>query len=759
VTALSLSSAPDGLLHEQDAPQQDSYLAWYFAFFVISGSCGMVYEVIWIRLAMASFGVTTALASIVLSIFMGGLGLGSWVAGILTRKLIRSNPSRGLHVYCVVELLIGCSTFLVPIELRLGRNIMLRAGSFAAWQTWHYYALAGIWLVITLLPWCTLLGSTFPLLMSVIRKTCGSASERSFSFLYLANVRGALVGTFISAFVLVELLGFQGTLWLAAGFNATLALMAFAISFRIDAANQSGKEHSGQTINLYGLRRLVALALLFCTGLVSMGVEVVWMRQFTPFLGNFVYAFALILGTYLAATSWGARKYRKWVRSHHPNESSKLWSLVAVSTLIPIVGANPLLHLTTDATSGLRLISIMLFCCLTGFMTPLLVDACSGGEPDKAGVAYAFNILGCIIGPLIASFVLEPWMGERWSIFVLSLPLFGIAGLLAFRKSGVSGGISTEARSRTSFILAVIASLLLIYFSNDFETEFPVRQVRRDYAATVIATGEGFDRTLLVNGTGMTILTPITKYIAHLPLASMTRPPENGLVICFGMGTTFRSMLSWGIPTTAVDLIPSVPKFFSYYHSDAAQLLRSPLAKIVVDDGRRFLDGSSTMYDVIVIDPPPPVAAPGSSLLYSRQFYEVVKHHLRQDGIFQMWYLSGEGDAATTAAVTKSLMESFPNVRAFRSYDPQFGIHFLASMKPIPNLSSSVLASRMPARAAGDFVEWGPSRDATNEFDLVLKNEIRPQDLIGQSPHTPALSDNWPINEYFLLRRSIKAFQ
>ena len=49
-----------------------------------------------------------------------------------------------------------------------------------------------------------------------------------------------------------------------------------------------------------------------------------------------------------------------------------------------------------------------------------------------------------------------------------------------------------------------------------------------------------------MNGIGMTGLNPITKYMAHLPLASMSRPPQDGLVICFGMGTTFRSMLSLG---------------------------------------------------------------------------------------------------------------------------------------------------------------------------------------------------------------------
>ncbi len=67
-------------------------------------------------------------------------------------------------------------------------------------------------------------------------------------------------------------------------------------------------------------------------------------------------------------------------------------------------------------------------------------------------------------------------------------------------------------------------------------------------------------KQLLVNGYGMTWLTPITKMMAHLPLAFLDRSPQDALVICFGMGTTFRSLHSWGIPVTAVELVPSVPR-------------------------------------------------------------------------------------------------------------------------------------------------------------------------------------------------------
>jgi len=728
-----------------------SRLKWYFTFFVISGFCGLVYEVIWVRLAGANFGVTAALISIVLSIFMAGLGLGSWGAGILTRRFLKSNGTNALRLYCLAELLIGCSAVLVPMELKLGRQLMLHMGSLGAWQSSRYYFVAAIWMGITLMPWCTCLGSTFPLLMAVIRQNARFASERSFSYLYMANVVGAFLGTLASAFVLIELLGFQGTLYIAASLNVLIALMAFRLSFNLSSApfGVISRSKTEMHVDLYGIPRRTTLLLLFITGLVTMGTEVVWIRQFTPYLGNFVYAFALILSTYLLATYFGARDYRKWARSHNVNQSATTWTLLAVSVLIPLVGANPIISLPTGC-DGLRILSILLFCALTGFLTPLLVDSWSSGKADEAGVAYAFNILGCIVGPLVAGFWLEPWLGERWSTLALSLPLFLIAAFFSFRKSDEAQ--LAGSYPKTKFVAAVLVAILLFCFNDDYETRFPVREVRRDYAATVIATGKGFDRELLVNGTGMTFLTPITKYIAHLPLASLQHKPQKGLVICFGMGTSFRSMLSWGIQTTAVDLIPSVPQLFPYYHSDAPELVRSPLAKIVVDDGRRFLDGSDEKFDVIVVDPPPPVAAPGSSLLYSREFYAVIKRHLKPGGIFQNWYPTFGNDDPTTASVAKTLLQSFPYVRAFRSYDGHFGIHFLASMEPLPSTSAAELTARMPPAAVADFVEWGPEASAPKEFDLVIDKEISLENLIQQYPKIPVLSDNEPINEYFLLR-------
>ena len=91
------------------------------------------------------------------------------------------------------------------------------------------------------------------------------------------------------------------------------------------------------------------------------------------------------------------------------------------------------------------------------------------------------------------------------------------------------------------------------------------------------------------------------------------------------------------------------------------------------------------------------------------------------------------------------------DVRAFRSVEG-WGLHFIASMEPLPVPSGSVLATRLPPAAAADFVEWGPASTAEEQFNKILARERPVEGIIGKDPVVPALEDDQPINEYYLLR-------
>src|SRR5580700_3448811 len=204
-------------------------MIWFFIFFFISGSCSVLYELVWLRLSMAQFGVTSAMVSIVLSVFMAGLGLGSWASGAWIRRRNEKLGVSPLLLYAAIELLIGVSGILVPYELRLGHGVLERLGSTSSAE---YYLVSGIWVALTLIPWCTLMGATIPVAMLAIGRMFPRESSRSFSFLYMANVAGAVVGTGVPL-ILIELLGFRGTLRVGAACNILIAVLAVIVSKRV----------------------------------------------------------------------------------------------------------------------------------------------------------------------------------------------------------------------------------------------------------------------------------------------------------------------------------------------------------------------------------------------------------------------------------------------------------------------------------------------------------------------------------------------
>ena len=701
-------------------------MAWLFVFFFVSGFCSLLYELIWLRLAMADFGVTTAMVSTVLSMFMAGLGLGSWVGGKLARRWRGGFPP--LRLYALTELLIGLSAVAVPYGLTWGRDLLRGLGSSSSFA---YYLFSGVWVAVSLVPWCACMGATIPLAMLAIRSAFQRESPRSFSYLYLANVLGATTGA-ILPLLLIEIFGFHGTLRIGAALNFSLAAGALVVSLRGPLATRDVPAEAPRESRALRPSSRRVLVLLFGTGLCSMGLEVVWIRQFTPYLGTVVYAFSAILGLYLLPTFLGSQLYRRWSRVERP-VNELLWVVLGLTVLLPLLTSNPV-----------RMVGIAPFTGLLGFLTPMLVDRWSGGDPRRAGAAYAVNVVGCILGPLLAGFVLLPVMNERWVTLLFALPWFAV-GLLPQLSAGTSRAAPLLGRAALAAVAVAVVAL-----SRGYEDQFPRREVRRDNTATVIATGEGMNKRLFVNGVGITILTPITKMMAHLPLAFLDHPPQNALVICFGMGTSYRSLLSWNIPTTAVELVPSVPQLFGYYHSDGPELLRSPLSRVVIDDGRRYLERNTEQYDVITIDPPPPVEAAGSSLLYSEEFYAVVKERLRPGGIVQQW-LPG-GDAVLRASVARALTQSFSYVRSFGSV-AGWGTHYLASDRPIPDRSAAELAERMPASAHRDLLEWGPQDTAEKQFAVVLAREQPAESMRAEAPLAPALQDDRPINEYYALRR------
>lgn len=110
-------------------------------------------------------------------------------------------------------------------------------------------------------------------------------------------------------------------------------------------------------------------------------------------------------------------------------------------------------------------------------------------------------------------------------------------------------------------------------------------------------------------------------------------------------------------------------------------------------------------------------------------------------------------DPATRSTVAKTLQQSFPYVRVYGSLE-HWGNHFLASEQPIPDLTPQQLVARMPAAAVTDMMEWDLQSTPQQQFAAVLNTRTTLDQLIAEAPDLPPLTDDRPINEYYLLRRA-----
>jgi spermidine synthase len=538
------------------------------------------------------------------------------------------------------------------------------------------------------------------------------------------------------------------------GFFGNLAIAAVAALWGIRLRGASARPEDPPEVAqaeppVAEARRRGDLTILFVTGFCSMAMEVGWVRSFTPVLEHAVYAFAFLLAAYLLGHALGATAHAVTAARGASPAREILLAATLVAAGLPVLFADwewipfEAVHLAIGASIGA-------FSAALGWLTPMLVDEVSRGRPRQAGTAYAVNIAGCVLGPLVMGYVMLPLLGPRVALVTVCLPLAGL--LVPGRRE-----MPLKALALTGAAGILVAALA----GRSLEEGTPPapgekRSIYRDYTATTIASEVDGVKSLRVNGVRMTSLSPITKMMAHLPLALHGSPPQKVLVICLGMGTTFRSALSWNADVTAVELVPGVARAMKDFE-DTASAARTTRGHVVIDDGRRFLTRTTEKFDVIIIDPPPPPGQPASSLLYSVELYHLLEQHLNPDGIVMQWWGFPFMEPSTTDAMVRSVRESFPHVRFFRAIDDPAqqmgGFHFVCSLAPVPPMTAEEFLARMPVDARRDLQEWSVTRNPEREMEARIAQQVRLEFQWPQEPDAPLITDDRPYNEYFFVRR------
>lgn len=705
-----------------------SYLA--FACFFLSGAASVSYETIWLRQAMTYFGVITPVLSCVLSVFMAGLGIGTWLAGKLTRRL---SVRKTIYCYAFLELVIGIYALAIPALFRWGFDVLLHTGQG---QSAFYLFMSFLVITVILLPISTLIGCTFPLLMHFLRSF--RDERNNFGFLYFANLIGAVMGC-IFPLLTIEIVGFNQSILVTAVLNYFVAAMAF-LAAKLTTDWETKDPASAPVAPVAVEDRKIKSShaiLLFTFGLVTMGSEVMWIKALIPVVKTGVYSFAYVLCIYLLANAAGAKYYISQKGKGESKGQKRIITFLAASALLPVIGTSSMF-----LGALLSIISLVGVCFCLGFLTPKLIDDVADNNAYQASKAYFCNFIGCILGPILAAYFMFPYLGVKLTLIAFAVLLLIVCySLLNIGKKG---------------LIAFLILLVPAYGLEDLEMVIQKEGVLyRDNVGYIggatVANGQ---KMLLVNGLGMTKLATVTKVMSHLPLA-MHPNPKSALVICFGMGTTVRSLAAWPQleNITTVELSKGVTQTFSYFYKDAEKVIKDPRVHIVVDDGRRFLNYTDQKFDMVTIDPPPPVYASGSGLLYTDEFFKLIKTRMTEGGVVQKWIYIPEHSImyqVTASATVNAIKRNFKYVRIYNSME-DIGYHVIASDAPLPDLDADALVAKLPLTAQQDIMEWHPDQ-TIQQMAAHLVQVADTSKVISSAFDNIYMSDDMPYNEFAALR-------
>jgi spermidine synthase len=706
--------------------RRDSRFQLLLLCFFLSGLAGLVYETTWTREFAFVFGTSNLAVATVLAAYMAGLAAGAALAARLAQRV-----RRPVLVYGVLELGIGATALAVPLAIQGSRAlyVALLGGqeglpTAGGLPTALFYLACSF--LILLVP-TAMMGATLPLLARhAVRRE--EELGRRIGLLYAANTAGAVAGTLCAAFLLLPALGLRHTIWVAAAINGLVFLAAWALA---RSAGPAAAAPAVASVRRARGPEAWILPLIFGSGVISFGYEVLWTRLLEHVVGGSVYAFATMLASFLAGIALGSALASRLATTR--GRATLLFALaqllIGALSLAAFVGVSwiPELAATLQAGRGPRLLRDAASAMLTlfpaavaiGATFPLAVRIFARDEADAGPASarvYAANTLGSIIGAVGAGFFVVPalgYVGTLTACVAGNVLLAGAAALLlAPRRPALAiaslAGLVLLASIRPATPWSILRHSPLVG-SGDAEGELAYYGVGR--GATVLLLDRRGRWFLRTNGLPESSidppeswhnLSPLARWLGALPV--LARPSLRSLVVVgLGGGVAVET-----VPSTVerIHVIELEPEVVASNRAIGAQRWRDPLAdprvQLHVNDARNALLLTEGRFGAITSQPSHPWSA-GASHLYTREFFELVESRLDEGGVFVQWIGFGFVDDALFRSLLATLNAVFENVRVY-SPPPGGGALFLASDAP---LDVERNAARAIARAPEDFAELG----------------------------------------------------
>ncbi len=676
------------------------YLPLLLLLFAASGCSALIYEIVWYQMLQLAIGSTQVSLGVLLATFMGGLCLGS--IGLPRLRLAGKNP---LRIYAAIELGIGiCGTLVLFVFPFIDRAYVAAVG----------YGMPGMLLralmaVICLLPATVLMGASLPAIVRWVERTPKGVAW--WGLLYGGNTVGAVVGCLLAGFYLLRLYDVAIATYAAVAINFVVAAISYALASRVpmDAPVPESVEAGTAIAGDPPEAQWPVYATIALSGMCALGAEVVWTRLMGMMLGATVYVFSIILAVFLiglALGSAGGSWLLRWLKPRLALGWCQIlltlgiaWTAYAITRSLPywpaLLDTGPWRTLTLDLARCLYAILPPAILWGASFPFAFAAAAPSGKESGRlVGGVYAANTLGAIVGALVVSLALIPWIGtQQTQRFLVLLSWFSAAAVLApyaWRKRDQMLAVGLGAALAFAGLLAWQVHKTpgeLIAYGRRVATAMGNSNIlyttEGRNSSVAISIGQDGSLEVDVNGHVEATTEPfdmkLQRMVGHLP-ALLHPDPKSVLGIGFGAGVSAGTFTRYpGIQKiTVCEIEPAIPPTTTkYFGKENYRVMLDPRTHIVYDDARHFVRTTTEKFDIIASDPLD-VFVKGTAALYSKEYFESVKQHLNPGGMFTLYVPLYETDLATIKSEVATFLDVFPygtiwaNTRLGEGYDMVF---------------------------------------------------------------------------------------
>lgn len=652
---------------------------WLAAMLFLSGAAALVYQVVWVRQLSLIVGAEIYSITVAVSAFFAGLAAGGALLGRVADRW--KHP---LLLYCMLESGVALAGMAATIALSRSAGAFVALESQAGLMAW------GLPFLLVGAP-AFLMGGTLPVAVRWLAVAASHVAKAG-GWAYAANTAGGIAGALLGSFVLMPRLGIRGTALVAALFNIAAAGMALGLDRRSGTGTIPGKNIGVADPSSTGSR--IAGALYAIAGGIALGYEVVWSQAMAQFLSTRVFAFSVVLATYLAGLVVGSAFYVRFSgRVRDPwGVFGLLISAAGVVALLEIAGLGLWqLHVQTEAgnlalaatgsefarmcvqflIASVGVVFVPTVLLGAAFPAALQLTARRERTGRDVGVVLALNTAGGIAGTLVTGFLLVPSLGLVRTLGLLAVAAATVGALAVLLGSNVgrklrvavfslgliavAAGVLTPQDRLARLLLTTRGGGALLFYQESRGATVAVAQQR---------SGDNAFRRLYIQGVSNSgDAMPSLRYMrlqAMLPLLIHRGEPKSALVIGFGTGITAGAVLHYpGLERrVCVELLPAVVHAGDLFPENY-KAGSDPGMQIRISDGRHELLRSSERYDLITLEPPPP-SAQGVANLYSVDFYRLASRHLEPNGLFAQWLPLATQNDEDTRSLVRSFLDAFP---------------------------------------------------------------------------------------------------